>query len=106
MTFDSLPIKNNNLRVNFCGGHFDLIGGDNNLSKEPILFTACFSHGKDSNEIQWDNKHQQKQQPHTVYKGRSLHWTWRRHGPMGGGGLERLCIGEGTLSFTSFVSFK
>ncbi len=34
------PIKN---RVNFCGGHFDLSGGDNHFSKEPILFTALVS---------------------------------------------------------------
>ena len=37
------PIKNNNLRFNFCGGHFDLSGGDNLFSKEPILFTALVS---------------------------------------------------------------
>ncbi len=37
------PIENNNLRVYFWGGHFDLIGWDNNFSKEPILFTALVS---------------------------------------------------------------
>jgi hypothetical protein len=44
VTYIPPPIKNNNLRVNFCGGHFDLIGGDDNVSKETILFTALVSH--------------------------------------------------------------
>ena len=43
-------------------------------------------HGKEDNEIQWDNKHQQKQQRHTVWGGRSLHWTWVTR-TQGGGGL-------------------
>jgi hypothetical protein len=37
------PLKNNNLRVDFCGGHFDLIGEEDNFSKETILFMALVS---------------------------------------------------------------
>ncbi len=37
------PINNYNLRIDFCMGHFYLIGGDNQFSKVLILFTAFFS---------------------------------------------------------------
>ena len=43
VTFHPPPINNYILRVNFCDGHFDLIGGDNHFSKVLILFRAFFS---------------------------------------------------------------
>ena len=83
MTSAPPPVKNKNLKVNFCGGHFEW-GGQQFLEGANPVYGACFSHGEDGDKIQRDNKCQQKQQLHTVCGERSLHLTWRTHGLMRG----------------------
>ena len=60
------------------------------LEEQPFLegwdpdSDAFFLHGNYGNEIQWDNEHWQMQQQRSVCGERSLHRTWRTHGPRGG----------------------
>ena len=61
------------------------MGGLLFLEGDDPVYDASFVHGKDGDEIQLHNEHQQKQQMHTVCGERSLHRTWRTHGPRGGG---------------------
>ena len=81
------------------------MGGLPFLEGDDPVYDASFVHGKDGDEIQLHNEHQQKQQMHTVCGERSLHRTWRTHGPRGGG-LEWLYIRQGILASTPFVTFK
>ncbi len=99
------PIKNN-CRVNFCGGHFDPIGGDNNFLKEPILFTALVScTARTAMKYSWTISISRSNSRTLCAKGGVCTRLGEDMDPWEGG-LERLYIGEGTLSFTSFVSFK
>ena len=82
------------------------MGGLLFLKGDDPVCDASFVHGEDGDEIQLHNEHQQKQQMHTVCGERSLHRTWRTHGPRGGGGLEWLYIRQGILASTPFVTFK
>ena len=81
------------------------MGGLPFLEGDDPVYDASFVHGEDSDGIQLHNEHQQKQQMHTVCGERSLHRTWRTHGPRGGG-LGGLYIRQDILESTPFVTFK
>ena len=66
---------------------------------EDPVYGTFFLHGKDGDEIQWDNEHQQMQQQHTVCRVRSMHRTWRTHGLRGGGGAWSGCTSDKVQHF-------
>ena len=99
------PYKNNNLRVNFCGGNFDLSGGDNNFLKKPILFTGLVSHTTKTAMKYSGTTRINRSNSCTLCVERGVCTGLGEHmNPWGG--FERLYMGQGTLLSTSFVSFK
>jgi hypothetical protein len=100
------PIKNNNLSVNFCCGHFDLIGGDNNFSKQTILFMALVSCTTKTMMKYRGTKSINRDNSGTLCAERGVCTGLGEHMDPGGGGFERQYMGQGKLSSASFVSFK